>query len=88
MTTFREYVFGIKLPSLQLPKLSTNNPNWIAKYYLSSLGIGSLLACGLGFSISDFLSWSSDWFMLLWVGILPLALYANYCAKKYNGELK
>ncbi len=75
MTTFREYALSIRLPK---PQLSTS---WITKELLAWTGLGVSIALGIGFIPF------SPWFMLLWISIPPLAIYANYCSKKESGEL-
>ncbi len=81
MTTFREYVLGIKLPN---PHIS-----WEIKEILATFGASFLIVFGITFSFISpgVLLWSSFWFMLLWIGVPPLVLYIKYCVKKAKGEL-
>ena len=81
MTTFREYVLTVK------PRLP--RPSWTDKYWMACAGVVPLTIVGAvcSFPSSDSSFRTNYWFMLFWLGIIPLALYMNYCSKKDEGEL-
>ena len=80
MTTFTGYVLSLR------PRLL--RPSWEDKFITSCIGIPSLVVLGILFGLPDAILRTSPWFMLLWTGTIPLGLYARYCSKKENGELK
>lgn len=45
---------------------------------MAIIGISCLLGIGVALG---------SWFRLLWIGIVPIVIYINYCNKKEFGEL-
>ena len=80
MTTFREYVLSVRPPKPSF--------GYGGKYAVTSISIVTLFILGgiFGFPNPSF-TYHSPWFRLLWIGIIPLSFYANYCEKKEAREL-
>jgi len=79
MTTFREYAFSIKIPKISKPK--PMKIDWVDKRVSIIIG-GSALVI-----ITGCLAITNLWFLLSWVGLVPLLIYDRYCFKKESGEL-